>query len=114
MSNKLNLLGNTGLAVIIMNAMSMNAEAKDFFETYHMLRDGTGSVVDIEIRVNGVVVPFMKAMEEAIAHMTKNLDEEIKKEAIKMIVNRPVLQNLINDLENAEWTISKALEKLDQ
>jgi hypothetical protein len=112
MANKINILGSDNLAGILMNAMSKHAGTKDFLETYHMLNDGTGHVVDIEIRVNGVVVPFMESLKEGIDRIMKNMDEEVKKAAIEMIAKRPSLQNLVNELDNAEWVISKALEEL--
>lgn len=105
MSETIDVTDYDALSIVILEAMLKAAGRTDLTEKFG-LKSGDA---EIEVRVNGVVVPFIKAFEEAWGRMKAVQDEEIMDAAVSLI-HQSKLSELLSTLNNAEYEIRQALE----
>lgn len=113
---KIDILRQTPFAIALINAMSV-VNPTDFTEAFGLTTktpDGrcspVVSEVNVEVRVNGVLVPFVEESQLGMDAMMANLDEAIKEAAVKMLKGSK-LYGLMSAIDNAEWQIKQALEE---
>lgn len=108
MTEKIDPLANNAASVMLINAMAMLAP-NDFQELFNPQYVDGKCTVDVQLTVNGVVVPFKESVEEGWKQLEASLSDEILKRA-KELVSMARLDDVRMALDNAEWRIEAALE----
>lgn len=81
MGERINFLNHDVPGVLLINAMARHTPRSSLLSTYEP-HEGT---IDVELKINGHVVPFVEAIEDAWSRMVKDLDERALKKAMEML-----------------------------
>lgn len=109
MSEKVDPTESNAASILLINAMALLAP-DDFQELFDPQYVGGTCSVDVELKVNGVVVPFAESVTNAWNILESSIDKHVKEKALEL-VSRAKLDKLLYALDNAEWQIENALEK---
>lgn len=111
MSETIKILAGKPAIVAVMNAMcEVLGPDSDIIKHFGIPADGDLSEVQVEVKVNGIVVPFVECLQPAMDRILASIDKEVEDKAIELLKSSPTLSNLYNEIENAEWKIREALE----
>jgi polysaccharide deacetylase 2 family uncharacterized protein YibQ len=109
MSEQFNVGYSDTPSVMLLNAMAALAPDNGDIQSIFNLKYGDGKcMVDLELSVNGVVIPFKESIQDAWKALEATLDEEILKRAMEL-VSKSRLDKLQMALDNVEWQIEDAL-----
>jgi hypothetical protein len=99
-------------SVMLINAMAALAGDKgDIAEIFKLeYTKGEKPMVDVQLFVNGVSVPFAAAVTFAWESLNAKINKKVEERALAL-VNGSGLIDLKNALDNAEWQIEEALKK---
>lgn len=98
---------HTAPSVMLINAMATVAP-ESFQELFNPEYVDGKCFVKVELKVNGVQVPFMEEVERGWKILEASLDKEVEKRALELI-NGSGLIDLKNAIDNAQWQIEDAL-----
>jgi hypothetical protein len=113
----INLLRTTPVAVIVMNAMAATkgVDPDDFLKTFNIEVPTNPTddypVVEMEVRINGVLVPFLQEVEIGLNKIVDDHERDVKKAALEML-KASRLSSLLSALDNAEWRIEDEIQRL--
>lgn len=112
MKDIINVLSNEPGAIILLNAMSeLASKPNDDFLGMFNLKPEDPSTCVVEVRVNGVLVPFMDSVNEALKQLVSDLDRAIEDRAVELISKKNgKLTRLLTALEDADYEIRDALK----
>lgn len=111
---KVNVLKSAAFEVLLLNAMSevKGLSPNDFLEHYGITTPNPSPMVEVEVRVNGVVVPFVEVAEVGLDLMVKRYEADVKRAALDLLKGSR-LYDLQMALEQAEWRIEDEISKLE-
>ena len=111
--SKIKLLERTPAQIILWNAIC-ETEPKDFLlEKFKLSPDGDNTEADVKVFVNGVEVDFTLAFATSVQLFFDRYEKHIKEKAVELITASSV-SDLYNSIQNAEWSIKTALDKLEK
>ena len=112
MKQTIDILKKDDATVVLMNAMCEILGAADITTKFNIDPQGDLSKVEVEVKVNGVPVPFIEVLGAALDLAMDNLNREVKDKAIELLQGDDTLRSLQFEIENAEWRIRALLDKL--
>lgn len=95
--------------ILIFNAMAALVPPREHPQALRHEERGGKTTATIEVFVNGVAVPFKGAFDEAVKAVFARYDKDLEDAAINRLKSIPMLSNLYNAIEDAEWKIREAL-----
>jgi hypothetical protein len=111
MIEKVDPVERTISSVMLLNAMAALAgDEGDLAEIFKLNFGKLPVLVEVELKVNGVIVPFAEEMKSAWNQLEQSFDKEVQKRALEL-VSKARLDKLMCALDDAEWQIEKALEE---
>ncbi len=112
-SEKVNPVDHSTASILLINAMSKHCpNSVDMKEMFGIERPAEGPVMlDVELIVNGVSVPFKHTVEDVWRQLCDKRDEKLL-EMAKKLVSSSALEPLMDALQTAQWDIEQALEKV--
>lgn len=98
--------------VMLLNAMAALAGDKgDIAEIFALeFKKGEQCLVDVQLIVNGVSVPFTAAVTFAWESLNKKINKKVEERALELL-NGSGLIDLKNAIDDAQWKIEDALRK---
>lgn len=111
MPTTIKILSRNATEVLIFNAMVRSEDKKDLLEIYNLKANGDDTEAVVQVLVNGVEVPFKETFEDSINAFMVDMDTKIKEKAIELITESG-LEELYNEISNAEWKIREKLNSL--
>ncbi len=106
------IMCGTPAAIVLLDAISSAAGDRDVLEVFNIPNNGGDDTqVSVEVRVNGVLVPFTTCLDAALDRWAEHNDQEVKDQAIQLITEAG-LDTLYGEIRNAEWKIRAALSRV--
>lgn len=95
-------------AILLMNAFALLPQMEQ--DEVLLMDNETRHMVEVRVTLNGVEVPFVKALDEAFELVFANEDKRIEEKALDLLKARG-LDNLVYALQQAEYQIEQAFEQ---
>ena len=114
MTDTVHILRETPGSVLLIEAMVdmlTEQDNHDLIKRYNLQAEGDGSTAQVTVLVNGIEVSFLNVIEPALKRMTDRYAADVKEAAMKLLKGSPLF-DLYNRIENAEWEITRALDKV--
>lgn len=113
MTDTINILGRSSGSICLLEAMvaTLAEGDDDVVAKFGIDPQGDLNKVEVVVTVNGIEVPFMSAVEEALKRLTDSYAEHVKAKALELISGTG-LGDLRMAIDNAEWEIQRALDKI--
>lgn len=103
---QVNVTDESSAAIWILEAMvSHVGDDGDILEVFKP----TGTLVEVELRVNGIKVDAVKALSEAWRRLEAEFEKHARDKAVEMLTGAG-LKQLFEEIEFAEWKIRDRLE----
>ena len=108
---KIDVLRKTPFAVLVLNAMSSvaNKNGGDIISHFN-LPTANPEQVEIEVKVNGVVIPFTDEGQIGLNLIMDNYEKAVKEAAVELLKSSR-LNGLLVALDNAVWKIEEEIRK---
>jgi len=105
----INIADHNTASILLLRAMLKQSNSSDLSKHFGM----TDGNVDVELKVNGVIVPFLEVVEGAYAKLVEEVEEMAKTEALRMVRDTGI-QKIQDTLDQAEEEIREILTKAVQ
>lgn len=100
---------DTSTAIVQMNAFAMLTQAEQ--DAILPIDSKPRHMMEVEVRLNGVPVPLVKALDEAFALVFANENRRIEEKALEMLKARG-LDSLVYAIQQAEYQIEQAFDQV--
>lgn len=106
--NQVRLLSREPANVLLFNAICAVCPSKELLETFNIEAKGEDTEATVEVRVNGVLVPFVGALDQAVKTILAKHKDLVREAAVRLLTESP-LAGLQASIQDAEEKIRAAL-----
>ena len=113
MSEMINPVSNDTAGIFLLNTITREVPRADIIEHFRIYQGGDRTLVEVEMKINGVEVDFSKSVTDMWERLSSRFDEKVLEKA-KDLVSESRFEKLGEIMRQAEYQIQDELEALFQ